>query len=404
MLSFEEARHLLLATVVPVLGDERISITQALGRVLAQPVVARQDVPAFAYSSMDGYALRWSDLPESGPLELPVAGESSAGSLPTTLPAKSAFRIFTGAPLPSGADTVVMQEDCTLQTAETTRVFLQTKPKLGSFIRHQGEDLRLGQEAIAPGNRLTPAQLGLAASLDYPHLYVVRKPKVVIVCSGNELRAPGDPALPGTIAESNAVALSAWATQVGADVSISPFARDNMDSCRQAIRAALCTSDLVLTTGGVSVGDHDLIRPALEAEQVKLTFYKVAMKPGKPLVFGTHGNSYVMGLPGNPSSAMVTFALFGIPLLRLLSRERQAVPVQIQARLSKSVRHGLGRKEFIRGRMEFQGTEWVAIPHDNQASGASTAMAWANALLILPENVEQLAQGEMIAGWRLADL
>ncbi|MBE7478579.1 MAG: molybdopterin molybdotransferase MoeA [Polyangiaceae bacterium] len=396
MLSFDEARERILRDVEP-LGTERALLADALGRVLAEALTAAQPMPAFDYSAMDGYAVRSADLSGAGPWSLPVAGESRTGATPPELAAGAACRIFTGAALPLGADAVVMQEDVE-RDGEQAR--FESRPAVGSHVRKRGEDLDVGGLGLAAGTRLGPAQIGLAAAMDRAELPVFVRPRVSILCTGDELRAPGSPARPGSIPESNGQALSATLRVLGAAPRLLPYVRDDREATLAAVRDALSGADLLLTVGGVSVGEHDLVRPALEAAGARLDFWKVAIRPGKPLVFGRCGATRILGLPGNPVSAQVTFALFGAPLVRMLAGDRKPVPGFRRARLTQAVRQKAGRMSFVRGTLDGD----AVTPLPNQASGAPTSMAWADCLLVVPAESEGFAAGAEVSVLALGSL
>lgn len=378
MLSFEEALDKVLDGA-ELLSTERIPIENALGRVLAEPLAASAPMPAFDYSAMDGYALRVRSLSGAGPWQLPVIGESRTGARPPELAPESCCRIFTGAELPNGADAVIMQEEVQRQGDRAT---FSRRPAPWENIRRRGEDLREGAVALEAGTRLRPGAIGLIAALDRAHVAVARRPRVTIVCTGDELRAPGDPARPGSIPDSNGVSLAAVARSVGAEALLAPLARDDREATVRAIQQALSATDLLVTVGGVSVGDHDVVRPALEAAGAELRFWKVRIRPGKPLASGRAGNVRVLGLPGNPASALVTFHLFGVPLLRALQGDRRVRPTPRRARLAAPLRQKPGRRGFYRALLDGD----TVTPLTNQASGAPTGMAWANALVILGED------------------
>jgi molybdopterin molybdotransferase len=399
MISFEEARGLVLSNV-ELLADECVVLERAVGRVLARPVVARGPFPPFSLSAMDGYAVSTSSCAGNGPWTLEVVGESRTGSLPAPLVPGAACRIFTGAALPDGADAVIMQENI---SRDGNRATFTVAPRRGAHVRLAGEDLKAGDVAIEPGTRLGPFHLSLAASLDHPELVVSRRPRVAIVCTGDELRAPGEPARPGTIAESNSAGLRALAEQAGADARIAPIVRDDRGEARAAIDRALGHADLLVTVGGVSVGDHDVVRPALEDAGVTLDFWKVAIKPGKPLALGRAGRARVLCLPGNPASSLVTFSLFAMPLLRAMQGDRQPLPSMLKARLASDINRSPGRLEFMRAKLLTVDGQLVAETLPTQSSGAVTSMAWADALAVIPAEATSLARGEAVDVLRLLD-
>lgn len=400
MLSFHEARTRLLSSITR-LPLERIFLLQAAGRVLAEDVHARTALPPFDASAMDGYALALSSLQGDGPWSLPLVGESRAGAEPPALLPGTTCRILTGAPLPSGADTVVMQE---VTERINDRVFFTQRPRLRDHIRPAGEDLDQGAVGLTRGTRLGAPQLSLAAMLDRSELLVTRRPRVTILATGDELRTPGSPSSPASIPESNSVGIAALAAQAGALVTIAPLCPDEPDATASAIADALRGTDLLLTVGGVSVGDHDVVRPALERSGVTLDFWKVAIKPGKPIAVGHSTHGHVLGLPGNPVSALITFALFGVPLLRALQGDAHPLPPIHKIPLGAPIQHRLGRTEFVRATLAFQDGESTVSPLRNQASGAMISLAHCDTLAILPHDVESLPQGARIETLRLIDL
>lgn len=381
-----------------VLGTERVSLAEADGRVLAEDLVARSPLPAFDYSAMDGYALATAPLEGDGPFELACAGESAAGTLePPELVAGGAARIFTGAPLPRGADAVIMQEVVTrLEEPGGLRIRFRERPLAGANVRFRGEDLDVGARAIVRGTRLGPGSVALAAALDRPSVLVTRRPIVTVLGSGDELRAPGEPARPGSVVESNGLFVALAAARAGASVRIAPFVRDDAEAAQRAIAEALESTDVLVTIGGVSVGDHDVVRPALEAAGVHIEFYKVAMKPGKPLTVGTRGSTVVLGLPGNPASASLSFLCFGVPLLRALQGEGRVLPRRTRLLALAGFSRKPGRTELVRATLEERGDMLGARPHQNLASGAVTSFARAEALIVVPAESSGFAEGERV--------
>jgi molybdopterin molybdotransferase len=396
MLDFELARQRILEQVTPLAG-ELVPVADADGRVLASDLVSEVDLPGFDYSAMDGYAVAARDLSGAGPWQLPVTLEQRAGAAALALAPQSAARIFTGAPLPSGADSVLMQED-TERAGDL--VLFRSAPRAGSHVRRRGEDLARGAVALARGSRLNPFRLGLLAALDQSHAQVTRRPRVALLCTGDELRDPGSPPRPGSIPDSNGPSLAALARKAGAEVVRIARSSDELEQTRAALRAALEACDVLLSVGGVSVGDHDVVKQALEAEGVSLDFWKVKIKPGKPLAFGRRGEKLVLGLPGNPVSAQLTLSLFGLPLLRALQGDAQPVPAPMRVELASAISQKPGRLGFYRARLEGN----VAHVHENQASGAPTSMAQADVLVLVPEASSGLPAGAQADALRLADL
>jgi molybdopterin molybdotransferase len=406
MITLVEARDRILVTVRR-LGSERVSLAEAAGRVLAAPAVASHELPPTDGSAMDGYAVRVADFAGPSPHRLPVAaGESRAGRPAAELAPGYICRIFTGAALPKGANAVVMQEEVVREGDWAT---FASPPRRGQHVRAAGEDLRAGDLAIPEGTRLHAGHVALAASIDCAELVVARAPTVAILCTGDELRTPGTAhaAGPAAIADSNGVALAALVRQAGGRPRLLPVVRDDLDGIVAALDDALAGSDLVLTVGGVSVGDHDLVRPALDRIGVTLDFYKVAIKPGKPVAFGIRPGARptrLLGLPGNPASALTTFALFGAPLVRAMQGDAAPIPMPLPARVGAPIRHKPGRLELVRVTLDRLGTDIVARPLANQASGATTSMGWASAFALVPLEADDLAEGAAVDVLRLADV
>jgi molybdopterin molybdotransferase len=399
VLSFEEARLRILSGVTS-LSAECVPLAEAAGRVLARDLVATEPVPPFDHSAMDGYALATATLGAEHPWALPVSGESSAGTAPPALASGTACRIFTGAPMPAGADAVVMQENA---PRERDIIRLDARPKPGQHVRRAGEDLAAGEVALSAGSRLSAGRIALAAMLDHGEVVVARRPRVTILCTGSELRSPGTRPRAASIPESNSAALAGLARQAGALVRVAPIACDEPDETRGAIEQALDGTDVLLTVGGVSVGDHDVVRPALERAGVTLDFWKVAIKPGKPLTVGRRGDVRVLGLPGNPASAIVTFAMFGMSLLRALQGDEHPQPMLFPLRLAAPRKRSPDRLEFVRATMDREGDALLARIHDNQSSGAATSLAGSDGLALVPAGVGTLEAGAPVEFFRWAD-
>jgi len=369
MLDYDSALARVL-TDVPLLTTERMPPDDAIGRVLRAALMATCPIPRFDSSAMDGYAVRAQDCGSS--VELPVAGEARTGRESQPLEPHTAMRIFTGAALPKGADSVVMQEKVLRHDQSIT---LQTTVRLGENVRRAGEDLMQGQEALRPGSRLTAGAAMLAASLDQTEVEVASRPRVTILCTGDELRSPGVFNGQSMIPESNSPGLRALARQAGAEVVIAPLLADEPRILEHAIATALQRSDVVVTIGGVSVGDHDHVRSAMLNCGVAFDFWKVAIKPGKPLAFGRRDACRVLALPGNPASAAITFALFAVPLLRALQGDSRPQSIAGSVLCDQPIRRNKDRLVLSLGQVTTrQASCWFA-PHAHQSSGATLALA-----------------------------
>jgi molybdopterin molybdotransferase len=405
MLSLAEAQTRLLS-LVPKARRERVPLADAGGRILFEEVRATAPWPLFDYSAMDGYAAALATFSGDGPWTLPVRGESRAGGAPEALAPGALMRIFTGAPMPAGADLVIMQENVTRKGDDAE---VAQRPRAAQHVRRKGEDLEAGAVALEAGTRLGPVQLSLLAMLDHATAAVAELPRVIIVPTGDELRAPGEAGAVGSIPESNAVALRSMAAACGAAVRVVSPARDESGGLAADLAAALEASDVVITIGGVSVGDHDLVRPTLERLGVEIDLYKVAIKPGKPLTVGVRGRGtdrpvVVLGLPGNPVSALVTFAMFGAPLLRAWQGHPTPLPSALPAELGAAVRHAPGRLELVRATLDRSGARLVATPVAAQASGALFGLAHAHALLEIPLEAGDMPVGAAVKVHLLSEL
>lgn len=407
LIAFEDALEETLAHAER-LGVEHVPLDEAAGRVLAAPMLADRPLPEFDHSAMDGYALDSVSLRGEGPWDLLVAGESRAGGTRPCAAQDATFRIFTGAALPFGVDSVVMQE-AVVRTGDRLTLPPHAKPRAGQNIRLRGEDLAEGAVALRPGTRLHPAMLGLAAALDRTTLDVARKPRLAILATGDELRAPGSPPRFGSIPESNVHAIAGLARRVGAEPHALPYASDSKGALLAALEQALDACDLLVTIGGASVGDHDLVRPALEALGARFRFTGVAMRPGKPTAFATLGHTRILCLAGNPASAMVAFHLFGVPLLRALQGDRDARPRSIALPVLGHHARNLGgrtdgRDDFLRAELAVHDGQLRAKLAARQVSGSVTSLAHANALIWLGGTRERIDEGDHLPTFLLSEL
>jgi molybdopterin molybdotransferase len=387
MISVEEALAHVLALAGPVRMEE-VALRAAAGRVLAAPAVARLTQPPFDASAMDGYALATADHAPGARLR--VVGESRAGlGFAGTLLRGEAVRIFTGAPVPEGAGVVVLQEDV---TREGDWLLLPPQLALGSNIRGRGQDFALGDTLAAP-LRLQPQHLALLAAMNVPELHVARRPEVAIIATGDELVMPGDTPGPGQIICSNSFALAAMAEAAGAVARLLPIARDNAASLRQVFDLA-AGADLIVTSGGASVGDHDLVATVAAELGLQRSFWKIAMRPGKPLMAGRMGNAAMLGLPGNPVSAIVCAHLFMRPLLDAMQGLPGVVTPQLAVLQGDLAPNG-PRRHFMRAKL-LPGTPPMIAAFAGQDSALLRLMSEADALLIRPEGDGARQAGETV--------
>lgn len=389
MISLDEAINRLLqgAAEHPITQVETVSAFDALGRVLASDVRSQLDVPPEDNSSMDGYAVRLADLAADGG-ELPVSQRIPAGAPRQPLQPGSAARIFTGAQVPPGADAIVMQEQCEPLAdvgGGLGRVRIRLRPAPGEWIRRRGEDVMHGAVVLRAGMRLTAQALGLAASVGAGRLQVRRAPRVATFSTGDELAMPGEPLKPGAIYNSNRFTLRGLLGAAGCEVIDLGIVADRLDATRDALRRAAETADLVLTSGGVSVGEEDHLKPAVQAEG-RLDLWQVAIKPGKPLAFGAvrrgqGGEALFVGLPGNPVSSALTFMVAVMPVLRRLAGETTVLPRSLTMTAGFDWPKPDRRREFLRVRLDEHGRLELFA---NQSSGVLTSMVWADGVVDNP--------------------
>lgn len=374
------------------LPAERVPLREALGRALAEDLVAPRSLPPFDNSQMDGYALRAADAARAG-ARLPVSLEVFAGDAPgAALAPGTCARIFTGAPLPAGADSVEMQEEVSRQGA--TAVF-RRPAEAGRFVRPAGADVREGAVALRRGSPVDPGAVGLAAGLGRSELAVHRRPRVALLATGTEIVPLDRPPGPGQIVDSNSHALAAAALEAGAVPQLLPLASDDRAALRASLRAAR-GADVLVSTGGVSVGEKDLVRAALQAAGARLDFWQVAVRPGKPVAFGRWGGAAVFGLPGNPTSAWVTFELFVRPALRALAGLSGSGRLRLPARLGKAQQKPPHLTLYLRTRARRSGGELWLDPISTQQSGHLTSAVNVDALAVLPAGTARLARGARV--------
>ncbi|WP_106283561.1 gephyrin-like molybdotransferase Glp [Paraburkholderia sp. BL25I1N1] len=404
MLATAEALATLLSAASPISGTESIPTLEALNRVLAADVTSPLDVPPMNTSSMDGYAIRTADLTAQGNSRLPVSQRIPAGHAPEPLKPGTAARIFTGATVPPGADAIVMQEQTEASGADVTVLH---SPQPGEWITAQGADIRSGSVILPAGTRLTPQALGLAASVGCAELAVRRRVKVAVFFTGDELTMPGEPLKPGAIYNSNRFTLRGLLEKLGCEVTDYGIVADKLDATRATLREAAEAHDLILTCGGVSVGEEDHVKPAVEAEG-RLAMWQIAMKPGKPLAFGAvrraaqrgeaasespvSAETFFIGLPGNPVSSFATFLLFVRPFILSLAGVQTVAPRALSLRADFTQSKADRRNEFLRARINPAGGLDL---FPNQSSAVLTSTVWGDGLIDNPPN-HAISAGETV--------
>ncbi|MDO8933037.1 MAG: molybdopterin molybdotransferase MoeA [Rhodocyclaceae bacterium] len=376
LLSFDDALEKILAAARRVKGVDRVPLRAATGRVLAEDLVSAIDVPPLDNSAMDGYGVRCADVAAPG-VRLPVSQRIPAGSVGHTLAAGTAARIFTGAPVPPGVDAVVMQELC---VHEGDSVVINHVPRAGDNIRCKAEDIASGAVILPAGLRLTPQAIGLAASIGVAEVPVFRPLSVGLLSTGSELASPGEPLPPGGIYNSNRAMLCALLEQLGCRVEDLGNVPDTLEATRKALRKAGALHDLVLTTGGVSVGEEDHVKPAVEAEG-ELALWNVAIKPGKPLACGRIGNADFIGLPGNPVAAFVTFLMIVRPFILKCQGATVSPPRALSLVAGFEWTKAGPRREFLRGRI---GADGRVERYPNQSSAVLTSTVWGDGFVDNP--------------------
>jgi len=396
LLSVEEARARILGAI-GVVGVETVSVSGSWFRVLAAPVVARLTQPPTDVSAMDGFAVRAADAAEGARLR--VVGAAPAGRpYDGMLKWGEAVRLFTGSVMPAGADTVVLQEDATV---EAEIVVVNQAARQGQHVRRQGQDFAAGDTLLSPGRRLSARDVGLAAAANHPWLTVHRRPRVAILATGDEIHLPGDVLRPGGIVSSNTHVLASMVRAVGADPLVLPVAGDSVAAIRDAALSA-AGADILVTTGGASVGAHDLVQAGLAERGFTLDFWKIAMRPGKPMIFGNLQGMPVLGLPGNPVSAFVCALIFLVPALRRLSGLAHVELETERAVLGADLRANDRRADFLRARLgRGPAGELLATPFERQDSALQTVLAEAGALIHRPPHAPALAAGAPVPIIRL---
>ncbi len=388
LLRLAEAQARVAELFAPVVEAETIKLASAVGRVLAADIHAPLVLPPYANSAVDGYAFRHADLTPGGETMLPISGRHAAGQLPGTVPAGHATRIFTGAVLPGGLDTVMMQEDSEL---DGDSVRLPAGLKRGANARPAGEDIATGALALAAGRRLMPPDLALLAGLGIAEISVRKPLRVTVFSTGYELIEPPSPLRPGRIYDANRAMLLGLLARLGAETIDGGILPDRRDSTSVALREAATHSDLIFTSGGVSTGEEDHVRAAI-TEAGALEFWRVGIKPGRPVALGRIGGVPLLGLPGNPVAALVTFSALGRPLFDRLSGAIYTPPPKLLARAAFAYRKKTGRLEYVRVTIDSEG---VAHRFPKEGAGIITSLTEGHALMLLPEEMTQLHPGDV---------
>lgn len=392
MIAVEEALQRILAAM-PTMPAETVGLREALGRVLAEPVVARVTQPPSAVSAMDGYAVRAADV-AAAPVTLRQIGEAPAGgAYDGSVGPGEAVRIFTGGPLPEGADTIVIQENTERDGARVT--ILKAAPP-GQYVRPEGLDFRAGEVGVQAGRRLTVRDVGLAAAMNVPWLKVRRRPRIALLSTGDELVMPGEAVGTNQIIGSNGLSLAAFVEARGGEAINLGIAPDNIESLARLTGEAR-GADLLVTTGGVSVGEHDLVSSALAGRGLALDFWKIAMRPGKPLLFGTIGGTPILGLPGNPVSSLVCAIVFLGPAIDAMQGLGLAPTPAETAVLGAAVGANDHRQDYLRAQLSYAPDgRRVATPFDRQDSSMLATLAHADCLVVRPPRAPAAAAGETV--------
>ncbi|HEX6212250.1 MAG TPA: gephyrin-like molybdotransferase Glp [Methylomirabilota bacterium] len=392
MIAVREGQEQILGHIRAAVAPEVVPVTRALARVLAEDVQAPFDVPPADNSAVDGYAVGSADIPAAGARELTVIGDLAAGAIfEGTLGSGQALRIMTGAPMPAGADTVYPQE-VVQRTGERVRIGVIDK---GVNVRMRGEDVEAGGVVIERGTVLRPQEIGLVTSLGIWQVGVHRRPRVALLSTGDEVAEPGTPRRPGQIYDANRFTLRGSIQQCGGEVLDLGIVPDEHATLSARLREAAAMADVVLTSGGVSVGAYDLVKTVL-GELGTIDFWQVAMQPGRPLAFGRIGETTFFGLPGNPVASLLAFMLFVRPALWKLAGRRRLTPVSWQARTTEALRKRAGRREFKRGVLAYRQGDWEVRTTGPQGSGILSSMVSGNCLIVLEEERGDVAAGERV--------
>ncbi len=394
-LTVAAARAAILEQITPIQTTLRLPLRDALNAVLAEDIVSPIDVPGHTNSAMDGFALAGGDLPAEEHRDFTLIGTAVAGA-PFERPCGEGkcIRIMTGAPMPAGTDTVVMQEQT--QLIDPQRVRIGSGHRCGQNVRQAGEDIARGSVVLNPGRRLIPADLGILASLGFAEVSVRRRPRVAFFSTGDELRSIGETLAPGDVYDSNRYSLYGMLKKADVDLLDMGVVRDDPEALKQAFDRADQAADIVVTSGGVSVGEADYTKAILQ-QLGDMQFWKIAMKPGRPLAFGKLGNSHFFGLPGNPVAVMVTFYQFVLPALHYLATGTPYRPFTVQATSAQAIRKKPGRYEFVRGFMQqSEDGSYRVDPVGRQGSGILTSMSRGNCFILLSEDCDGIESGDTV--------
>ncbi len=402
MISVEEALKRIVDSFSP-LGLEKVSILDALGRVIGEDIYAGRAIPPKDHSAMDGYALRSVDTrgtSPGNPVILDVIDDIPAGAIPKRrIEAGQAARIMTGAPLPEGADAVVRMEDT---RQEEERVVLLAGASKGQDIRHAGEDMRIGEKVISRGEIIRPAEVGMLASLGRSFISIYQRPLVAIIATGDELAEIDEPPSPWKIVGSNSYSLAALVRECGGIPLQVGIAKDLREDLLAKFRAAM-RADIILSSGGVSVGDYDLVKELMKEAGNRMQFWQVAMKPGRPLAFGSLGDIPIVGLPGNPVATVVCFEQFIRPAILKMMGHVNLFRRTVRARLGEDIKKKKGTRHFIRARIQRDGEDYIVVTTGKQGSGVLKSMVRANGLIVLPEEATVVRKGATVTVQLLDD-
>ena len=400
MIPYEQARHLVL-NEARQLGPEKIKIERALGRVAAKDIFARLPLPPFTNSAVDGYALRSSDTLRAeadSRLPLKLLAEEKAGIyFPVRLTKGTALKVMTGAAVPPGADAVVPREEVEEKEGQ---IFIRRPIKAGENIRLAGEDVKKGEKLIEAGTELRPAHLGLLAACGLREVWVYRQPRIYVIVTGDELCPPGKPLKRGLIYDANSFLIRALVEKSGARLVALKRIKDNLETLEKCLKEALQKAEIILTSGGVSVGDYDLVKLAAENIGGKRIFWQVAQKPAKPLAFyklkKNNGRVYLFGLPGNPGAVFISFLEYVQPFIKKMMGQKNYLPEEIEAALAHPVRKKRGRLNFLRVKLQLLANEWLATSAGAQESGIISSLTRTEGLALIPAETEFLEAGAKI--------